>query len=149
MTYEISKMTVADYVQVHQLWLATPGMGLNNVDDSEDGIARLLARNPETCFVARAENAVVGVILVGNDGRRGYVYHLAVAVKYRKNGIATELVTAAFEALKALQISKVALLIFVTNELGNGFWDKLGFTVREDVLYRDSALVELERLDVK
>jgi hypothetical protein len=51
-------------------------MGLNNLDDSPEGIARYLQRNPSTCFAAEEEGELVGVILSGHDGRRGFIYHL-------------------------------------------------------------------------
>ena len=66
------------------LWMSCEGMGLNNLDDSKEGIGRFLNRNPDTCFVAELENVIIGVILTGNDGRRGYIYHTAVNPKYRR-----------------------------------------------------------------
>lgn len=69
---------INDYNEIYDLWLSCKGMGLNDVDDSESGIARFLARNPATCFVAEKDGRLVGVIRAGNDGRRGYIYHTAV-----------------------------------------------------------------------
>lgn len=89
---KIRVMTILDYEQVYQLWLSCAGMGLNNLDDSKEGIERFLNRNPETCFVAENEQKVIGVIIAGNDGRRGYIYHTAVNPDYRNQGIATKLV---------------------------------------------------------
>ncbi|HEY9053665.1 MAG TPA: GNAT family N-acetyltransferase [Rectinemataceae bacterium] len=82
--YSISLFIMADYRSVLDLWLHTPGMGLNNLDDSEEGIRAYLARNPNTCFVAKDEDEVVGVILAGHDGRRGFIYHLAVRPEARE-----------------------------------------------------------------
>jgi ribosomal protein S18 acetylase RimI-like enzyme len=48
-------------------------MGMRNVDDSKEGIEKYLKRNPETWFVAEAQNKIIGVILSGHDGRRGYI----------------------------------------------------------------------------
>ena len=64
--------------------MSCEGMGLNNLDDSKEGIGRFLNGNPDTCFVAELENVIIGVILTGNDGRRGYIYHTAVNPKYRR-----------------------------------------------------------------
>lgn len=69
----IRKMQIADYSDVYNLWLANKGMGLNDVDDSESGIVRFLDRNPDTCFVAERDGRLVGVIMAGNDGRRGFI----------------------------------------------------------------------------
>ena len=81
---EIRTMTINDYEAVYALWMSCTGMGLNNLDDSEEGIGRFLQRNPDTCFVAADADRIVGVIIAGNDGRRGYIYHTAVNPEYRK-----------------------------------------------------------------
>jgi ribosomal protein S18 acetylase RimI-like enzyme len=140
-------MTIDDYEKVYELWMSCAGMGLNNLDDSKEGIEQFLNRNPETCFVAEIENVIVGVIIVGNDGRRGYIYHTAVNPLYRKQGIAKTLVKAAMNALQKSGINKVALVVFDRNETGNDFWEKMGFTVRNDLIYRNKALVEMVRID--
>ena len=143
----IRLMTIDDYEKVYELWMSCAGMGLNNLDDSKEGIEQFLNRNPETCFVAEIEKVIVGVIIVGNDGRRGYIYHTAVNPLYRKQGIAKTLVKAAMNALQKSGINKVALVVFDRNETGNDFWEKMGFTVRNDLIYRNKALVEMVRID--
>ena len=143
----IRTMTQEDYDAAYDLWTQTPGMGLNTMDDSRAGIYRFLARNPGTCFVARKDDCIVGTILAGHDGRRGYIYHLAVALSYRKQGIAASLVEHAMRALKEEAILKVALVVFEKNEGGNAFWERSGFLRREDLVYRNKSLVELERID--
>ena len=85
--------------------------------------------------------------MVGSDGRRGYIYHTAVNPQYRKQGIAKSLVDSAMTALKKIGINKVALVVFERNENGNDFWEKLGFTARDDLIYRDKALTEIVRID--
>lgn len=139
-------MTREDYSAVYSLWLSCKGMGLNDLDDSEEGISRFLARNPSTCFVAE-DGGIVGAILAGNDGRRGYIYHTAVSPEYRERGIGRELVNAALKALEALGISKAAMVVFARNEDGNAFWERLGFTPRNDLIYRNKAMAEMSRID--
>lgn len=143
----IRQMTINDYNEIYELWLSCKGMGLNDVDDSEGGIARFLDHNPETCFVSETEGRLNGVIMAGSDGRRGYIYHTAVHPSYRKQGVGTELVQTALGALQQLGISKVALVVFDKNTDGNAFWEKQGFTVREDLTYRNKSLVEMIRID--
>ncbi|MDO5396755.1 MAG: GNAT family N-acetyltransferase [bacterium] len=144
---KIRKMTLYDYDDVYNLWVSCVGMGLNNIDDSKDGIGRFLKRNPDTCFVSEYENRVVGVIMAGNDGRRGYIYHTSVNSKYRNQGIGSKLVDTAINALKNQGINKAALVVFNKNENGNAFWEKQGFTVREDLVYRNKSLAEMIRID--
>jgi len=122
-------------------------MGFNNIDDSREGIEKFLIRNPSTNFVAEEEGRIVGIVLAGNDGRRGYVYHMAVAEDQRGKKIGSRLLTLALDALKAEGIAKVALLVFKRNEVGNAFWENMGFKVREDVAYRNRELTEIIRID--
>ena len=143
----IRLMSIDDYEKVYELWMSCVGMGLNNLDDSKEGIDKFLQRNPDTCLVAEADSRIVGVIIVGNDGRRGYIYHTAVNPQYRKQGIAKSLVETAMAALQNNGINKVALVVFDRNEIGNDFWEKMGFTVRGDLIYRNKALAEMVRID--
>ena len=122
----IRLMTINDYEQVYALWLGTPNMGLNNLDDSKDGITKYLARNPNTCFIAEKDGKIIGVILSGHDGRRGYIHHTAVDGREQRGGVGTALVAAAMSALEREGISKVALVVFSKNKKGNDFWEKQG-----------------------
>lgn len=144
---KIRIMTIADYDAVYALWLSCKGMRLNNLDDSREGIERFLKRNPDTCFVAEDGRNIVGVIIAGNDGRRGYIYHTAVNPEFRRKGIARALVNAALEALHDLGINKTALVVFERNADGNAFWESIGFTERNDLVYRNKALTEIIRID--
>lgn len=144
---KIRLMNISDYEQIYQLWISCAGMGLNNLDDSKEGIERFLNRNPDSCFVAENEQRIVGAIIVGNDGRRGHIYHTAVDPDHRGQGIATKLVNAAMEALKALGINKAALVVFTKNSDSNAFWEKIGFTSREDLVYRNKTITEMIRID--
>ena len=140
-------MTIADYEKVYALWMSCKNMGFNDIDDSKEGIARFLERNPNTSFVAMENDELLGIILGGHDGRRGYIYHMSVAENHRKKGIGSSLVEKCLESFKNEKISKVALLVFKYNENGNSFWEKQGFILREDVNYRNIGLRELVRID--
>ncbi|MBR2088528.1 MAG: GNAT family N-acetyltransferase [Oscillospiraceae bacterium] len=144
---QIRIMTIADYDALYDLWLHIPGMGLNTTDDSREGIAQYLKRNPTTCFVAEADGKLIGVIMAGHDGRRGFIYHTAVLPEHRKQGIAMTLVDHAMQALEAEGIHKTALVVFASNELGNGFWEHIGFTKREDLVYRNRNIHPLEKIN--
>jgi len=139
----IRTMALNDYEQVYALWLNTPNMGLNNLDDTKESIAKYLARNPNTCFIAERDGKIIGVILSGNDGRRGYIHHAAVAQKEQRHGVGAALLSAAISALEREGINKVALVVYGKNEKGNTFWEKQGFAIRSDLIYRDKEIVEL------
>ena len=140
-------MQISDYDSIYNLWINTPGMGLNSVDDSKEGIEKFLKRNPSTCFIAEENEKIVGVIMAGNDGRRGYIYHIAVLPEFCGKHIAKTLVENAMAALEKEGITKVALVVFEKNQNGNGFWEKIGFTVRNDLIYRNKTIAQMERID--
>ena len=144
---QIRKMTIADYDEIYSLWMSCAGMGLNSLDDTKEGISKFLERNPEMCFVALIDKRIIGAIMVGTDGRRGYIYHTAVHPDFRKQGIAKALVDNALSAVENLGINKVALVVFGRNIGGNVFWEKMGFTTRDDIIYRNKTLVEFVRID--
>lgn len=142
----IRKMTIDDYEQAYDIWLKS-GNGLNDIDDTKDAIEKYLKRNPETCFVAEDGGKIIGSIMSGHDGRRGFIGHTAVIASERRKNIGTILVDTAINALKSEGITKVALLVFVQNDPGNKFWEKMGFSTRSDVIYRDKILIEVKRIN--
>lgn len=139
---EIRLMTIDDYDKVYHLWTNTEGMGMRSLDDSFEGITKLLKRNPTTNYIAQEENKIIGVILCGHDGRRGYIYHTAVESSFRNKGVGKSLVDATLDALKKEAINKVALVAFASNDLGNKFWQSLGFNKRNDLIYRNLSINE-------
>ena len=88
--YSIKRVTIDDYDAIYELWNSTEQSkrALNPVDDSCEGIARYLKRNPDTCFAAVKNDRIIGVILTGHDGRRAIIHHLCVHPDYRRMGIA-------------------------------------------------------------
>lgn len=144
----IRTMEIEDYEKIYDLWIHTKGMGLNTVDDSREGIAQYLLRNPNTCFVAEDNGKLIGVIMSGHDGRRGFIYHTMVSQEYRGQGIGKKLVDSAMKALEAEGIHKAALVAFEKNVTGNAFWEKAGFTVRDDLVYRNKNIHQIKRIDI-
>ena len=86
-------MTIQDYPALFALWNSVPGFnrGLRNLDDSEPGIQKFLERNPSSCFVAEDAGKIIGGILAGHDGRRGYIYHAVVLPEHQGKGIGSSL----------------------------------------------------------
>jgi len=138
----IRVMTMADYEKTAALWHSIEGFGIRSVDDSREGIELFLRRNPSTSVVAEENGEILGAILCGHDGRRGCLYHVCVAKHRRKQGIGQAMVAFCMEALKKERINKVSLIAFTKNEIGNAFWQKIGWTRREDLNYYDFTLNE-------
>ena len=138
----IRSMSIEDYPAVKALWRSIRGFGIRSIDDSEEGVARFLARNPGISVVAERDEEIVGAILCGHDGRRGCLYHVCVREDCRMQGIGKAMVVFCMEALKKEQINKVSLIAFTKNDVGNAFWKQIGWTKREDLNYYDFVLNE-------
>lgn len=136
----IRPMRIEDYAAVYKLWQGIEGFGIRAIDDSEEGIARFLRRNPTTSVVAEEDGIIIGAILCGHDGRTGCFYHVCVEKAHRNRGIATKMTKAAMEALREEKISKVSLVAFRSNETGNACWHELGWKEREDLNCYDYIL---------
>ena len=128
----IGSFDITDYGEVLVLLRRCEGIGLSDAD-SKKAITAYLERNPEMSFVAKADGEIVGAILGGHDGRRGYIYHLAVDVHWRRQGIARQLVEKCLGALKVCGIKKTHIFIFTRNESGMAFWKSVGWTYRTDI----------------
>lgn len=133
-------MTIDDYENVHSLWMTIKGFAIRSIDDSKEGVERFLRRNPSTSVVAEEDGMIVGAILCGHDGRRGCLYHVCVHPDYRLRGIGKSMVVFCMKALKDEHISKVSLIAFTANDIGNAFWKTIGWTKREDLNYYDFVL---------
>lgn len=143
MAYQIRKLTIEDYDAMLELWNSTEQSrrALNPVDDSREGIERYCMRNPDTCFGAVSEdNRLIGVILTGHDGRRGIIHHMCVSSEYRRQGIASALVQTAEAALREEGIQKIFCLVFIDNDNANAFWEKMGYSLRSNLYYRNKSL---------
>ncbi|MBR4831482.1 MAG: GNAT family N-acetyltransferase [Butyrivibrio sp.] len=138
----VRTMTMEDYDDVYALWMSIKGFGMRSIDDSREGIERFIRRNPNTSAVAIEDGKIVGAVLCGHDGRRACLYHVCVSEKYRMHGIGKQMVKFCCEKLKEEQINKVCLNAFVTNVIGNKFWQKMGWTLRSDMNYYDFTLNE-------
>lgn len=135
----VRAMTMADYGEAIALWRSCEGIGLSASDERE-AIERFLARNPGHSFVARDGEVLVGALLCGHEGRRGYLHHLSVAPSHRQVGLGRELVRSALDALERAGITKCHLFVLSDNEEGLGFWRRVGWTERVELRVCSRAL---------
>ncbi len=139
MNVELREMTIDDYEAVYALWKSTEGIGLSNAD-SKEGIKTFLERNPGLSYVALDGDQLVGAVLCGHDGRRGYIHHLAVAKTHRKRGIGRSLVNRCVFALMQMGIAKCHLFIFEDNQNAIEFWKKIGWSQRVELMMMSQYL---------
>lgn len=125
-------MELRDYSKAVLLWQQCEGVRLRDAD-SVDGIKKYLDRNPGVSFVAESENCLVGTIMAGHDGKRGYIQHLAVDESFRKMGIATQLLKLCLNALAQEGIMKSHIHVLCGNDLAKMFWQNRGWSARQDI----------------
>jgi ribosomal protein S18 acetylase RimI-like enzyme len=131
--FQIEHMNIKDYDEIYKMWSSIPGVGLSEADN-EESITKYLKRNPSLSFVCYDEDKIIGAILCGHDGRRGYIHHTCVLPEYRGQDIGKALVEKALGELKNQGIYKCHLFVFCDNEIGNGFWTNLNWKIRTDLL---------------
>ena len=139
----VRTMTAEDYEGLRALWMSIRGFAIRSIDDSREGVERFLRRNPSTSVVAVGDDGtIIGGILCGHDGRRGCLYHVCVREDCRRKGIGKAMVVHCMNALREEEINKVSLIAFTANDVGNAFWNQIGWTRREDLNYYDFTLNE-------
>jgi len=128
----IFPFNIESYENVFALWKRCEGVGLSDADTLQS-IQAYLDRNPGMSFIAKAGGSIVGSILGGHDGRRGYIHHLAVDTTWRRQGVARRLVETCIHALEEAGIQKAHIFIFNSNANGIAFWKSIGWTHRSDI----------------
>jgi N-acetylglutamate synthase len=130
MAFRIEQMQLGDLEKMIELWKSCTGIGLSSADEPA-AMKRFLDRNPGTCFTAWEGAELAGTVLAGHDGRRAYLYHVAVSPNHRRKGIGEALVFRAFEALQAEGIEKCHIFVMADNEEGKKFWHQTGWEQRD------------------
>lgn len=128
----IREMKAEDYEEVYAMWQITTKRALSKAD-SKEGILKYLARNPGMSQVAVIDGKIVGTVLAGHDGRRGFIHHMAVMPRYRRHGIGHKLAQTAIDKIQADGIDKTHIFCYQNNETGQSFWKNFGFKRRDDV----------------
>lgn len=126
-------MDIGDYDRVIALWQRCDGVSLRDAD-SREGIARYLERNPGLSFIAESEDEIVGTVMAGHDGKRGYIQHLAVSDSNRHQGIGSRLVEVCLQSLKQEGIVKSHVHVLHDNQLGRDFWVKRDWFQRKEIV---------------
>ncbi len=135
----IHPMSLADYDAVLALWQAAEGVGLSAADE-RGAIALYLERNPGLSFTAWEGETLVGAVLCGHDGRRGFIHHLAVAESHRRRGIGRMLAERCLEGLREQGIDKCHLFVYRINTQAQDFWQEIGWTRRDDLYIMSRSL---------
>lgn len=120
------EFTIDDYDAAIELWTRLEGLDVAEGDDRET-IGRFLERNPGLSRVAVSESKVIGAVLCGHDGRRGYVYHLAVDPTFHERGIGRRLIEECLAGLRRAGLQRANILVAKDNPRGLEFWRRTGW----------------------
>jgi N-acetylglutamate synthase len=120
------ELSISDYDAALELWQRVEGLEIAEGDDRA-GIADFLARNPGLSRVATDGSAIVGVALCGHDGRRGYIYHLAVDPICQGGGLGKLLMNECLEGLRRAGLKRALILVASDNPRGQNFWRRCGW----------------------
>ena len=133
MKIQTREFAIEDYDAAVELWKRVEGVEIAEGDDRE-GVAQFLARNPGLSRVATHGSTMIGVAFCGNDGRRGYIYHLAVHPNYRGQGVGKRLVGECLEGLRRLGLQRANIMVATDNPRGREFWSKCGWEELEGAI---------------
>lgn len=128
----IREMTIEDYDEVYKMWLTTSKRALSKADEKPQ-MERYLRHNAGMSQVAVINGKIVGTVLAGHDGRRGFIHHMAVLPEYRRRRIGHSLAQRAIEKISAEGIDKTHIFCYQNNETGQSFWRDFGFVRRDDI----------------
>ncbi len=126
----IELVSEADIPVMLALWRNTPGLG---VGDEEASLRDFIRRNPTTCLLAKSGDSIVGTVLGGFDGRRGYIYHLAVRPDHQRRGWGTKMLQEVIIRLEELKADKIHLFVFKGNQGAQAFYESQAWTKRHDI----------------
>ncbi len=136
----LRQFSLDDYDAVYAFWTAIgPGLGLS-ASDSREEIAKKVMRDPDLFLLALDGDRIVGTVLGGFDGRRGMIYHLAVARDYRRRGLGRRLMADVEERLRAKGCRKCYLLVHNDNQHAIDFYTRDGWsdmTVRVKIMGKE------------
>ncbi|MFZ1322621.1 MAG: GNAT family N-acetyltransferase [Ignavibacteria bacterium] len=125
-------MDISYFEKIKNFWETTDGIKLT-IGDSKEELESYLKRNKGMSFICKNKDDLIGTILCGHDGRRGFIYHLAVHKDYRKENIATTLIEMSLDQLRSAGIKRCMIMADEVNESGKSFWLKMNWRKRDDL----------------
>ena len=137
---KILDMSTSDLIESIKLWESIPELKFPSAFDTAERLTRFLHKNERLSSIAKTENAIIGAVLCGNDGRRGFFYHIGVEPQFRRQGIAAQMVEYSFEKLRKENMDTCFLFTNDFNSGAQAFWKSMGFEYASHVMYQSRAI---------
>lgn len=128
----IERFSMKFYKEVIELWRKT-GISVGSTDTKEE-LKRMVERNPHLFLIGKKDEKVIGAVMGGFDGRRGYVHHLAVHPNYQKKGYGKMIIDELMKRFRKMRVHKVHLFIEKYNKEVVKFYQNLGWDIRDDLI---------------
>lgn len=132
LTPRLRLMTPEDFNACQVLWRRCAGVILRDWE-SPQTLSTMLVRNPGGGWVIESGDQLIGTILAGHDGWRGYIYHAAIDPDWRRSGLGSTLAHQALTYFASQHIHRIHMLVDADNQAGKSFWRAMGAKVRADV----------------
>lgn len=137
---EIMDMSICDLKQCIELWNSIPELKFPSAFDTEKRLGKFLDKNKGLSTIAKYDGEIVGALLCGDDGRRGFFYHIGVIPKLRKQKIASRMVEYSFVKLRTDDIDTCFLFTNDFNINAQSFWKSMGFGYAPHVMYQSREI---------
>jgi ribosomal protein S18 acetylase RimI-like enzyme len=139
MSIEIRIMKVSDIPASIELWKNMKGLAIRGSDNIRD-LSEHVKMNFKHNFVAVIHDQLIGTVLGGFDGRRGYIYHMAVHENFRKQNIGKELMDRCFQSFREINVTKCHMMVLKDNTLAQEFYTRIGCELRTEILVFSKTL---------
>lgn len=132
-SYDIRLMQEADALACYGLWKKA-GLSVASFDRELHELKGLVEKNPTTCFVAIHATQLIGSVIGAYNGRRAWIYHLAVDPLYQHKGIGSSLLKLAEQTLQSIGATKILLGVSLANLKTASFYERQGYSVANDAI---------------
>jgi len=139
MNTAVRLMEVADIPASLELWKHMEGLSIRGSDNIRD-LSDHVGKNPGHNFVAMYGDRLIGTVLGGFDGRRGYIYHLAVHEDFRKQNIGKELMERCFQSFRDIRVTKCHMMVLSNNTEAQEFYKRIGCEKRDEIIVYSKTL---------
>jgi N-acetylglutamate synthase len=137
---KIEKIKIKDFNEIYNLWIDS-GILLAPIEQEKFEFEMMLKMNPATSLCIKDKGKIIGAGIGASNGRRAFIYHLAISPDYQKQGLGSLLLNEIEKGLIELKVSKIELEVFIWKSYNVGFYQKHGFRVNNKSIHLEKQLL--------